>query len=169
MPFVEVPGRKTVRTGSALMQKRITCERKKKTAAESVCPARVPVLSGCRHRYVQLLLCPAAPGRRRGGGQLVAPQPCPAVRKPAVDRGGVYRLLSGRRAILGAVEVRRRAGSDPPCRDDRRAHRRGVCGEPPFYPRCAVQFRQLHGLGAHLFVHRRQPLGLAAVFEPSAG
>ena len=41
--------------------------------------------------------------------------------------------------------------------------------EPPFYPRCAVQFRQLHGLGAHLFVHRRQPLGLAAVFEPSAG
>ena len=38
-----------------------------------------------------------------------------------------------------------------------------------FYPRCAVQFRQLHGLGAHLFVHRRQPLGLAAVFEPPAG
>ena len=31
------------------------------------------------------------------------------------------------------------------------------CGEPPFYPRCAVQLRQLYGLGAHLFVHRRQP------------
>mgnify|MGYP000535591365 CR=1 FL=1 len=44
-----------------------------------------------------------------------------------------------------------------------------LCGEPPLYPRCAVQFRQLHGLGAHLFVYRRQPLGLAAVFEPSAG
>ena len=73
MPFVEVPRRKTVRTGSALMQKRITCERKKKTAAESVCPARVPVLSGCRHRYVQLLLRPAPAGGWCRGSHLVAP------------------------------------------------------------------------------------------------
>ena len=44
-----------------------------------------------------------------------------------------------------------------------------VYGEPLPYPRCAVQFRKLHGLGAHLFVYRRQPSGLAAVFEPPVG
>ena len=70
--------------------------------------------------------------------------------------GGLYSVLW---KYAGERDLIRLAG----------AHRRGVCGEPLPYPRCAVQFRKLHGLGAHLFVYRRQPSGLAAVFEPPAG
>ena len=62
---------------------------------------------------------------------MVAAQPCPAVRKPAVDRGGVYRLLPGRRAVLGAVEVRRRARSASSGGNDRGAHRHRVWSQPP--------------------------------------
>ena len=77
------------------------------------------------------------------------PQPCHPVPEPALDRGGVCGQLFAGRAVLGAVEVRGRAGPAAPCGHGGGAHRHRVCGQPAVHPRCAVQLGQLHGGGAH--------------------
>ncbi len=85
------------------------CEENKEACAAGVAAPDDPGAAGRGHRDIQLLLCPAAPGRRRGGGQLVAPQPCPALPEPALDRGALPAQLSGGRAVPCALEVCRGA------------------------------------------------------------
>ena len=85
------------------------CEENKEACAAGVAAPDGPGAAGRGHRDIQLLLCPAAPGRRRGGGQLVAPQPCPALPESALDRGALPAQLSGGRAVPCALEVCRGA------------------------------------------------------------
>ena len=84
-----------------------------------------------------------------------------------MDRGPLPHQLSGGRAVLDLVEVRGRAGSHPPRRHDRRAHRHRLFREPRPHPRRAVRLRQRDGSGAHLFAGGREPSGVAALPEPS--
>ena len=85
------------------------CEENKEACAAGAAAPDDPGAAGRGHRDIQLLLCPAAPGRRRGGGQLVAPQPCPALPESALDRGALPVQLSGGRAVPCALEVCRGA------------------------------------------------------------
>ena len=85
------------------------CEENREACAAGAAAPDDPGAAGCGHRDIQLLLCPAAPGRRRGGGQLVAPQPCPALPESALDRGALPAQLSGGRAVPCALEVCRGA------------------------------------------------------------
>ena len=85
------------------------CEENREACAAGAAAPDDPGAAGRGHRDIQFLLCPAAPGRRRGGGQLVAPQPCPALPESALDRGALPAQLSGGRAVPCALEVCRGA------------------------------------------------------------
>ena len=99
----------------------------------------------------------------------MASQPCPAVREPALDRGAVYAVLPGGRAVYHSMEIRRRAGPVPPGGDGGRAHGGGLLCQPAVRPRRAVQLGQRHRGGVHPAVCGRAAPGVEDVPGPPAG
>ena len=151
------------------MQKRTFCEGKENKYAAGAGPPGLSGGAGRSHRSLQLLFCAPAPRRRRSRGLVVASQPRPALREPAVDRGGLSAQLLGREALHHPLEIRRRAGPHPSGWDDRCPDGRGVSGQPLLHPWRALQLGQRDGFGAHLPARRREPSGVAALPEPPAG